>query len=69
MAELTYRVEMLSVYAVGIDDDGKVLTQTHNAVDSAVPASMLDAYVADARTRWQQVEATLNPISTEEVAP
>jgi hypothetical protein len=41
-------------------DDGRVETSTHEAVDYVRP-DFLDAYVADARTRWQSVEVSEEP--------
>ena len=48
-----YRVVMRSK---GLTPDGN--DAVHEAVDPHVPAAIVDAYVADARTRWQHVEAT-----------
>lgn len=48
-----YRVVMRSK---GLTPDGK--DAVHEAVDPHVPAAIVDAYVADARARWQHVEAT-----------
>lgn len=47
-----YRVTM-ATYTTVITDDG-VEMQKHEAVDY-VPGDILDAYVADASTKWQQV--------------
>ena len=33
---------------------------TEEATDPHVPADQLDAYLSDARTRWQSVDATPN---------
>ena len=49
------RVTMRSV--VALPDGG---TATHEAVDYVRP-DFLDAYIADARTRWQVVEASEIP--------
>lgn len=48
------KVTMVSVSAV-IDDAGKTQTVRHEAVDY-VPTDVLDAYVADAQSRWGYVE-------------
>ena len=50
-----YRVTMRSVQ---LSADG--VTLTHEAVDH-VPQSILDAYVADARARWQSVVVSDEP--------
>lgn len=44
-----------STAVVGYDADGKALLMDHTFEDF-VPADILDAYLADARTRWQSVE-------------
>ncbi len=54
------RVTMTSVVAAGRTDDGKLITATHEAVDYVNP-EFLDAYVADARTRWQSVTVSDEP--------
>lgn len=54
------RVTMTSVVAVGTDEDGNVQLQRHEAVDFVRP-DFLDAYIADARTRWQVVEVSAEP--------
>lgn len=40
---------------VGYDHDGRALLQDQS-VEDFVPADIVDAYLADARTRWQHVE-------------
>lgn len=40
---------------IGYDDEGNVLLQNHEFHDY-VPVELVDAYVADAKTRWQYVE-------------
>lgn len=53
------RVTMVNV--VGrMDENGEAYTETHRAVDFVNP-EFLDAYVADARTRWQHVEVSDEP--------
>ncbi len=47
------KVTMTSVDA-RIGADGKTVIAEHKAVDY-VPADVVDAYVADAQTRWQHV--------------
>lgn len=60
------RVTMISVVTdptqTIVDDDGnvKVATITHTATDYVRP-DFLDAYVADARTRWQTVLVSDEP--------
>jgi hypothetical protein len=49
------RVTMTNVSLAGKDAKGRDLFHRHEAVDY-VPVEILDAYVADARTRWQNVE-------------
>jgi hypothetical protein len=46
---------MTNLVFAGRDQDGRDLFQKHQAVDT-VPLEDLEAYVADARTRWQNVE-------------
>ena len=61
MPEITKRkVTMSNVVLVGRDADGKELFQKHVATDFVNP-EFLDAYVADARTRWQLVEVSEEP--------
>lgn len=52
------RVTMTSAVAV-LTDDG-VRTETHQAVDYVRP-DHLDAYLADARSKWQVVEVSDEP--------
>lgn len=47
-------VTMVNVTATGLDAEGNVVLQRHEAHDY-VPLDLLDAYVADAKTRWQAV--------------
>lgn len=54
------RVTMTSFVVTGVDDEGKPVVQQHQAVDYVRP-DFLDAYVTDARTRWQQVEVSDEP--------
>jgi len=54
------RVTMRSTVIVGTDKDGKNLYQDHEAVDFVRP-DFLDAYVEDARTRWQLVTVSDEP--------
>jgi hypothetical protein len=49
------RVVMTNVFATPTPDGGPVTVATHQATDY-VPVDILDAYVADARTRWALVE-------------
>jgi hypothetical protein len=49
------KVTMTSVVAAGTDLDGNPAIATHQAIDY-VPTTILDAYVADARTKWQDVQ-------------
>jgi hypothetical protein len=48
------QVTMTNVIYAGRDEDGRDLFHRHEAVDR-VPVEDLDAYVADARTRWASV--------------
>ncbi len=55
------RVTMTTVVATGgLDDQGRPVVAMHQAVDYVRP-DFLDAYVADARTRWQTVEVSDEP--------
>ncbi|WP_439593875.1 hypothetical protein [Microbacterium sp.] len=54
------RVTMRSTVVAGVNDEGKTLYQDFQAVDFVRP-DILDAYVADARTRWQHVEVSDEP--------
>ena len=54
------RVTMTSVVAVGTDENGDVQLQRHEAVDYVRP-DFLDAYVEDARKRWQIVTVSEEP--------
>jgi hypothetical protein len=54
------RVTMASVVLAGKDAKGRDLFQRHEAIDYVRP-DFLDAYVADARTRWQSVEVSDEP--------
>ncbi len=53
------RVTMTS-YIVHVDADGQPVTEKQEAVDYVRP-DFLDAYTADAQTRWQHVEVSDNP--------
>lgn len=54
------RVTMTSVVIQGRDSDGKPVLATHEATDYVRP-DILEAYVADARTKWQNVEVSEEP--------
>ncbi len=55
------RVTMTTIVATGgLDDQGRPAVQTHQATDYVRP-DFLDAYLADARTRWQSVEVSDEP--------
>jgi hypothetical protein len=49
------QVTMTNVVFCGRDADGNDVFQKHEAVDR-VPVEDLEAYVTDARIRWQHVE-------------
>ena len=49
------RVVMTNQVLAGRDSDGTLQYHTHEAVDH-VPVDILDAYVTDAKKRWQLVE-------------
>lgn len=53
------RVTMTAV-ASSAGEDGKPVIRTYQAVDYVRP-DFLDAYVAEARTRWQNVEVSDEP--------
>ena len=53
------RVTMIN-YPVTFDGDGKPVIMEQKAVDYVRP-DFLDAYVADARTRWATVEVSTEP--------
>lgn len=50
----------MTTYVTVPQEDGKVRVETQEAVDYVRP-DFLDAYVADARTRWQQVTVSDEP--------
>ncbi len=54
------RVDKRRVTMRSVTLDGAGNTITHQAVDYVRP-DFLDAYVADARTRWQAVEVSTKP--------
>jgi hypothetical protein len=54
------RVTCKSIVPAGFDDDGQPQVHVHEMVDYVRP-DFLDAYVADARTRWQSVEVSDEP--------
>lgn len=61
MPEITKRkVTMMSVTAAGVNDKGKPMVHEQVAVDYVRP-DLLDAYVADAQTRWQSVTVSDSP--------
>jgi len=43
-----------------LDEQGRPVVQKHEAVDYVRP-DFIDAYVADARTRWERVEVSDEP--------
>lgn len=53
------RVTMTS-YVTTVNEDGVPQVHTHQAIDYVGP-DLLDAYVADAHTRWQHVEVSDEP--------
>lgn len=54
------RVTMTNFGVAGVDDNGDpVIARTQ--VEDYVRPDFLDAYLADARTRWQQVEVSDEP--------
>jgi hypothetical protein len=54
------RVTMTSAVYKGLDDAGKPYYETHESIDY-VPPDILDAYVANARTKWQNVDVSDEP--------
>lgn len=54
------KVTMRSTSVVGYDKKGRALLQDHEAVDYVLPEH-LDAYVAEARLRWQAVDVSEDP--------
>lgn len=62
MPEITKRrVTMRSAFLTGrTDDEGRPEVATAEATDYVLP-EVLDAYVADAKTRWQTVEVSEEP--------
>jgi hypothetical protein len=54
------RVTMTSWGVTGVDESGQPVVQKMEAVDYVRP-DLLDAYVADARTRWQTVQVGDEP--------
>jgi len=51
------RVTMKSAVAAGFDDNGQPVFHVHEATDYVRP-DFLDAYLADARQRWQDVRVS-----------
>ena len=61
MSEITKRrVTMTSFVVAGVDENNQPVVAKHEAVDYVRP-DFLDAYVADAQTRWQIVEVSDEP--------
>ena len=61
MPEITKRrVTMTNVVPAGRDADGVLQYHNHEVVDYVRP-DFLDAYVADAKKRWQLVEVSDEP--------
>lgn len=62
MPEITKRrVEMVTFQTTGdVDSDGRPVVLEHKAVDYVRP-DFLDAYVADAQTKWQKVTVSDEP--------
>jgi hypothetical protein len=54
------RVTMRSALLAGMDDKGKPVVSIAEATDYVRP-DFLDAYVADAQSRWQSVEVSDEP--------
>jgi hypothetical protein len=54
------RVTMVTFVVTGVDAEGQPIVQRHEAVDYVRP-DFLDAYVADAQTRWQSVTVSDEP--------
>jgi hypothetical protein len=51
---------MVGYAFAGHDNDGQPVFMRHEAVDYVRP-DILDAYLADARTKWQSVEVSEDP--------
>lgn len=62
MAVEKRQVRMVNKVLLGVDSDGNEVYQTHEAIDyvpvlgPANEPGFLDAYVADAKTRWALVQ-------------
>jgi hypothetical protein len=54
------RVDMINIVAAGVDDEGRTITHEYRATDYVRP-DFLDAYLADARTKWQVVTVADEP--------
>lgn len=54
------RVTCKSIVPAGFDDKGNPVVHIHEMTDYVRP-DFLDAYLADARTRWQSVEVSEEP--------
>jgi hypothetical protein len=54
------RVTMTSFFVTGVDADNQPIVEKHEAVDYVRP-DHLDAYVADAQTKWQAVKVSDEP--------
>jgi hypothetical protein len=54
------RVTMTNFGVAGVDENGEPVTARTEVVDYVRP-DVLDAYVADARTRWQNVQVSDEP--------
>lgn len=55
-----YKVVMTNIVGIRTDSEGKTQVATQEAVDF-VPEDILEDYVADARTRWQNVSVSDTP--------
>lgn len=59
-ARIDKRKVTMSNYVTVVDADGQPQIQKHEATDYVNP-ELLDLYVADAKTRWQNVQVSEEP--------
>lgn len=60
MPEIDKRRVTMRNFVTTVGDDGAPVVHTHEATDYVRP-DFLDAYVADAKTRWQSVTVSDEP--------
>lgn len=58
--QVTKRRVTMTSFVTTVDEEGRPSVHEHKAVDYVLPEH-LDAYVADAKTRWQSVQVSDEP--------